>query len=32
MTQVYLAVMAVEGGRYVDLVGYLVDAALLLLV
>ena len=24
MTQVYLAVMAVEGGRYVDLVGYLV--------
>ena len=28
----YLAMMAVEGGKSVDLVGYLINAALLLLV
>ena len=28
----YLAVIAVKGGRYIDLIKYLVDAALLLLV
>ena len=32
ITQIYLAIIAVEGGKYINLIKYLVNATLLLLV